>query len=63
MRVSPQFNADPVIVIHIGTDDSEQGQWLAACCGEKFEPDSSNDYKHIPRVPCIGCLNVTKRRS
>ncbi len=61
MERSPQFMGRPVVVIHLGTDDSEEGRWLAACSGDRFEPVNSNEYRHIPKVPCTGCLNAAKK--
>jgi hypothetical protein len=57
---SPLFNSEPVIVIHLGTDDTPQGKTLAACTGEEFKPDNSNAYVGIPRVPCVACLKTSK---
>lgn len=59
--ISPLFNAEPVIVIHFGTDHTEEGRTLAACCGEVFYPDNGDSYKSIPRVPCSGCMNAAKK--
>lgn len=58
---NPLFTASPVIVIHFGTDETEEGKTLAVCSGEKFFPDSGDSYKNIHRVLCPGCLNATKR--
>lgn len=58
---SPLFLAMPVIVIHIGTDDTEEGRRLAACCGEVFERDIPGSFPYVPRVPCQACLFPRRR--
>lgn len=55
---SPLFKSQPVIVVHIGTDDSIQGRWLAACSGEVFDPEIVDSYRDIPRVACPGCIKA-----
>lgn len=43
----------PVILTHLGTDDTPAGRRLAACSGEPFS--TTRDYPAVPRVLCPGC--------
>lgn len=58
---SPLFTGEPVIVIHLGTDESDEGRWLAACSGERFERGNNDAYQSVPHVLCMGCFNAGKR--
>lgn len=60
MSRSPLYTGAPVVVVHMGTDETDAGRQLAACTGERFDPVGT-DYPKVPRVPCPGCWQAMRR--
>lgn len=61
MPISPQFNGQPVIVVHIAEDELRGLDFVTLCSGDIFHPPG-NSYKNFPLVPCTGCHNAMKRK-
>lgn len=49
----------PVILAHLGTDDTPAGRRLAACSGEPFSDGPG--YPAVPRVLCPGCAMAARQ--